>query len=68
MAFKRPVADLLTRRDSHDIAGLQVRIVPDRRLALHGYRPEPEKVLRLLRDNPIGSPIRYGSISHLDPT
>jgi hypothetical protein len=48
IAFKRSIAGLLARRDSHDIAGRQFRVVTDRRLALHGHRPEPEQVLRLL--------------------
>src|SRR5271156_795958 len=47
MAFKRSVADLRARRDRHDVSGFQLRIVADRRLALHGYRPEAEKILRL---------------------
>src|SRR5271154_1553905 len=47
MAFQHAVADLGARGDRHYVSGLQFRIVTDRRLALHGYCPKPEKILSL---------------------
>jgi len=47
VALERAVAGRFARGDGHDVAWLQLRIVTDRRLALHGYRAEAQKVLRL---------------------
>src|SRR6202011_2174207 len=48
MVLKRRVGHLPAYRNCHDVARLQLRIMPDHRLALRRHRSAPEKVRRLL--------------------